>query len=121
MAKRKVLNGGTMPNKVEVSSNKVFVIDPFIGEWKDDELLLRFVNDCRADIMRKQPQKGDHKFYNVEYVGMKVNGWPQTYLIAKRDIERGEELMTYYGKEFSDAIRGGREEDELRRKRNEGE
>merc|ERR1711997_1318804 len=65
--------------------NKVFVIDPFIGDWKNNELLLRFVNDCRADIDDIEPTTEDKKYYNVEFVGMKVNGWPQTYLMAKRD------------------------------------
>merc|ERR1712150_54310 len=80
---------------------KVFVIDPFIGDWKSDELILRFVNDCRADIDKHKLSKEDERYYNVEYVGMKVNGWPQTYLVTRRDIKAGEELMTFYGKEFS--------------------
>eukprot|EP01084_Bolivina_argentea_P295920 509581_1 len=85
--------------------NKVFIIDPFVGDWKDNELLLRWVNDCRCDIFENiQPTKEDNKYYNVEYVGMKVNGWPQTYLVTKRDIKKGEELMTYYGEKFADAI-----------------
>ena len=96
--------------------NKTFIIDPFIGDWKNDELLLRYVNDCRADIDDTKPTKDDHKYYNVEFVGMKVNGWPQTYLIAKRDIKKGEELMTYYGTEFSNAITMKMEE-ETRKKR----
>jgi len=84
--------------------NKVFIIDPFIGDWKENELLLRYVNDCRADIDDSEPTIEDQRCYNVEFVGMKVNGWPQTYLIAKRDIKKGDELMTFYGTDFSNAI-----------------
>jgi len=95
--------------------NKIFIIDPFIGDWKNDELLLRFVNDCRADIDDMEPTTEDNKYYNVEFVGMKVNGWPQTYLMAKRDIKKGEELMTYYGADFSNAITMKLEEEERKR------
>mmetsp|Transcript_3004 Transcript_3004/g.5024 ORF Transcript_3004/g.5024 Transcript_3004/m.5024 type:complete len:473 (+) Transcript_3004:50-1468(+) len=95
----------------------IFVIDPFIGDWNNDELLLRYVNDCRADIDEIKPSKEDKKYWNVEFVGMKVNGWPQTYLIAKRDIKQGEELMTYYGHEFSHAISKKHEEDEKKKVR----
>jgi len=93
---------------------KVFIIDPFIGDWTGDELLLRYVNDCRADIENEEPTTQDSEFYNVEFVGMSVNGWPQTYLIAKRDIGQGEELMTYYGTEFSNAIATKCEEEKKR-------
>lgn len=97
--------------------DKVFIIDPFIGDWKNDELLLRYVNDCRADIDDKEPSSDDNRYYNVEFVGMKVNGWPQTYLIAKRDIKEGEELMTYYGTAFSDAITHKLEEEHRKKQR----
>merc|ERR1712154_528110 len=97
--------------------NKVFIIDPFIGDWKENELLLRYVNDCRADIDDSEPTIEDQRCYNVEFVGMKVNGWPQTYLIAKRDIRKGEELMTYYGTEFSNAIATKCEEENKRKAR----
>jgi len=98
----------------EATKPKVFIIDPFIGDWTGDELLLRYVNDCRADINCEEPTAQDSKFYNVEFVGMSVNGWPQTYLIAKRDIRKGEELMTYYGTEFSNAIATKCEEENKR-------
>ena len=113
-------NGVIKANEVEEEiPSKIFVIDPFIGDWKSDELILRFVNDCRADIDDKVPSEEDERYYNVEYVGMKVNGWPQTYLVTKRDIKQGEELMTYYGVMFSDAITRKLEEEEKKRKRKE--
>lgn len=83
---------------------KIFIIDPFVGEWGEDELMLRYVNDCRADINTPTPTTEDGKFYNVEFAGLSVNGWPQTFLMTRRDIKKGEELCTYYGDEFSNAI-----------------
>eukprot|EP01083_Nonionella_stella_P150635 480210_1 len=79
-----------------------FVVDPLIGDWRS---LLTFVNDCRRDIDRKEPNRDDCRYYNVEYVQVLVNGWPQTYLITKRDIKSGEELMSFYGSTFGDAIK----------------
>lgn len=83
---------------------KIFIIDPFIGEWGEDELMLRYVNDCRADINTPTPTTDDNQYYNVEFAGLSVNGWPQTFLMTKRDIKRGEELLTYYGDEFASAL-----------------
>jgi len=98
---------------------KIFIIDPFIGEWAEDELILRYVNDCRADINTPRPTAEDGEFYNVEFAGLNVNGWPQTFLVTKRDIKRGEELCTYYGPEFSTAIAMKCEADRQRRRKKE--
>ena len=46
----------------------------------------------------------DDQYYNVEFAGLTVNGWPQTFLMTKREIKSGEELMTYYGDEFASAL-----------------
>eukprot|EP01084_Bolivina_argentea_P224885 380168_1 len=90
--------------KIGVIESKWFVIDPKVGKWKNDELLMSFVNDCRQDIGKNKPTKKDNKFFNVEFVGVKVNGWPQTFLVTKRKVRKGEELMTFYGTDFSKAI-----------------
>ena len=90
-------------NRDEVPQ-KIFIIDPFIGEWAEDELLLRYVNDCRSDINTPTPTTDDDQYYNVEFAGLTVNGWPQTFLMTKREIKSGEELMTYYGDEFASAL-----------------
>eukprot|EP01083_Nonionella_stella_P020348 56422_1 len=87
----------------QIDESKWFVIDPQIGEFKD-KLLFRFVNDCRADIAVSEPTKEDKKHFNVEFVAMKVNGWPQTYLITRTKIKQGAELMTFYGSDFHNAI-----------------
>ena len=85
--------------------DKWFVVDPLIENEACNGLLFPFVNDCRMDIDKKEPTREDNKYFNVEFVGMSVNGWPQTYLIATRDIEKGEELQTFYGEIFGLAIK----------------
>lgn len=105
--------------KKEEILQKIFIIDPFIGEWGEDELMLRYVNDCRADINKPSPTTEDGKYYNVEFAGLSVNGWPQTFLMAKREIKKGEELLTYYGDEFANAIAMSVEADQIKKRKRE--
>merc|ERR1712154_270778 len=95
--------------EVEIPGNKekeMFVVDPFIaGNWNSNELLLPLINDCRANIYNPNPTEEDNKYFNLEFVTVNVNGWPQTYLITTRDIKKGEELQTFYGKDFSVALK----------------
>jgi len=103
----------------EEQLQKIFIIDPFIGEWGEDELMLRYVNDCRADITKTFPTAEDGKYYNVEFAGLNINGWPQTFLMTKREIKKGEELLTYYGDEFANAIQMKVEADQQKKRKKE--
>merc|ERR1712129_337485 len=117
--KRKRMRMGGQEKQSIIDETMMFIIDPLIGEWKPNELILRFVNDCRADIDEKKVTVEDERFYNVEYCGFKVNGWPQTYMIAKRDIDKGEMLMTSYGAAFPLALKTKNEEDLKKKERKE--
>eukprot|EP01084_Bolivina_argentea_P295919 509580_1 len=85
------------------NDNRTFVVDPFIIDG--DPLLVPFINDCRQNIDNMEPTDNDNLYYNIEFVGVKINGWTQTYLVTKRDIKKGEELMTYYGEIFGLAVK----------------
>eukprot|EP01083_Nonionella_stella_P060789 158558_1 len=105
--KKSKMNGDVM--------STCFVIDPFIVDGEDsNDVLLPFVNDCRADINHMEPTDEDRSYYNVEFVGVKINGWTQTYMITKRDIKKGEELQTYYGDVFGVAVRNKRQNEEAK-------
>merc|ERR1711933_167081 len=72
---------------------------------ENNRLLFPFVNDCRINIDKKTPTSTDKKYFNAEFVGMSVNGWPQTYLITTKHIKKGQELQTFYGEIFGLAIK----------------
>merc|ERR1712129_241916 len=93
----------------------MFVVDPLIDERRNN--LFPFVNDCRFDIDDKEMSEADEQYFNAEFVGMSVNGWPQTYLIATKDMKKGEELNAYYGEVFGLAIRNKMEDEKEKKRR----
>ena len=91
----------------DIKNDNKFIIDPFIDtiNWRSDNLLLLFINDCRANINDIYPTEEDNKYLNIQFVVMNVNGWPQTYLITTRAIQKGEELSLFYGERFGLALK----------------
>ena len=62
-----------------------------------------YINDPRRDFYGKGVvTKDDMKYWNVDFVVYYVNGWPRVFIITKRDVEAGEELMAYYNGSIND-------------------
>ena len=77
-----------------------------IDGWNmDRKSPLCFMNDCRKNIEIYQPTKNDLKHKNVEYVTIWKYGWPKIYAITINDIKAGNELLSYFGPMFSNAIK----------------
>merc|ERR1712154_138207 len=99
----KIFEGTAVECDHNIYSLDMVIEDAEIGKISKKEcnnLLFPFVNDCRMNIDNKEPTPSDMEYFNVEFVGICVNGWPQTYLIATKDIKKGTEISTYYGEIF---------------------
>ena len=85
-----------------------FVVDPYIENDDEDEKnnkLLTYINDCRLDIHQTQVSESDQKYWNVDFVGVVNNGWPQMFLITTRKIRAREELQAFYGPHYGVAVK----------------
>ena len=74
------------------------------------------MNDCRKNIKKnKEPTTDDLKYWNVEFVSVYVNGWPQVFAVSRREITLNQELAVYYGPSFAQILRVKKRYEEDRR------
>lgn len=79
---------------------KTLIIDGF--DYLENVLM--YINDCRKDISKQKPTSSDTKYWNVSFRTIYVNGWPQVFVMAKRDIQQGEKLAAYYGRSYGRCV-----------------
>ena len=104
-------NGGRLKHHVDT-----IVIDA-LGMKESIKCKLIYMNDCRENIKKnKEPTTNDYKYWNVEFVSVYVNGWPQVFAISRTAIKKNDELAVYYGPSFAQILRvKKRYEDDRRR------
>ena len=74
-----------------------------------------YLNDCRADISNEYPTEEDSQYWKVDFVNTEVNGYAMVFVVARCDIKKGEELLSWYGESYSGALQ---QQDEYERMRN---
>ena len=95
-------------NKSKTSNNNYpkIVIDALgFKEEEHKSNTLIYINDCRSDISSEQKSNDDTKFENVMFAKVALNGWPSIFVITKREIKKGEELLGFYGNDYYHALR----------------
>ena len=88
-------------NGMEVSHSCPIIID---GINAENQSILCFVNDIRRDITVSDPTEEDLEYKNVEFVKVLHYGLPKVYIVTTREIEEGEEIMSYFGAAFFNTI-----------------
>ena len=46
---------------------------------------------------------------NCEFITANINYWPSVFLIAIKDIKKGDQLWSYYGNEYQTAIENAKD------------
>merc|ERR1712154_12433 len=59
-----------------------------------------YMNDCRRNIMRSHRTAEDERVMNVRLIETKHNGWPKYFAVTTRNVPKGQELFTCYGKTY---------------------
>ena len=77
---------------IEVDGDGV-VIDPVDAGNESAAINDAIVRDGKS---KKRLLKGAHS-YNVDFLEVKHKGWPYLFLVAQRDIKKGDELFLDYG------------------------
>ena len=82
------------------------VIDP-LGLEDPDGLkpVVMMLNDCRADISSPDKTAADERAENVVFAKVSLNGWPTLFVITKRRVKAGEEILGFYGSDYWDALK----------------
>ena len=80
------------------------VIDP-LGLQSVDGVrpMVMLLNDCRADIAAPSKSAEDERAENVVFAKVSLNGWPTLFVITKRRVKAGEEILGFYGSDYWDA------------------
>lgn len=88
-------------------SGPKIVIDPLGLDANGNGLkpMVMMLNDCRTDISKAEKTKEDERAENVLFAKVSLNGWPSIFVITKRDIKAGEELLGFYGNDYWDALK----------------
>ncbi len=72
----------------------------------DDSTLLLYINDCRQNMVNNEvPSSDDEPWWNVEFVRVKLNGWPAIFVVTRREVSAGVELLGWYGHDYHVACR----------------
>ena len=58
---------------------------------------LLYMNDCRLNIEIETSTEQDEEYQNVKFMTVYIGNWPKILAVATRNIEEGEELLSYYG------------------------
>ena len=90
------------------TDKKKLTIDPRalgLGSGISKNNVLAYINDARKDIKMKKMTDDDLQFYNCEFVGARISGWPSLFVITNKDIKKGDALWSYYGPKYSDLIK----------------
>ena len=74
------------------------------GEGIPDYAILSWINDCRKNIYLKNLTNDDNNHLNCIFVTGLVNGWPSVFLVTTKTIEKNVQLLTDYGKDYSDTL-----------------
>ena len=90
-----------------------FVIDPLplqlnnsnFTQWQYNGIIFIYINDCRENIEKCKLSSKDEEFYNIEFVKVLINDWPQIYMITTKNIKAGKQLFTYYGNQLSEQVK----------------
>eukprot|EP01083_Nonionella_stella_P075094 203928_1 len=75
------------------------MIDPLEGGYRKYPLI--YINDCRKTLTEDALTDEDATVQNVKFIEATVQGWPSVFVVTKRDIQNGEELLLDYGKDYS--------------------
>ena len=86
----------------DLCTKQSMVIDGWAQRHKN---MMIFINDCRADIDLEVVAEEDMKYWNCSFRTVQVHGYPAVYVITRRDIKAGEELMVYYGEDYGKSVR----------------
>ena len=88
--------------KEKLSDNKVnHMMNIIMDGWNaENRSLLCYINDIRKDITNPDPADEDLEYKNIEFVKAYHYGIPKVFIITTKYIEKGEELMSYFGESF---------------------
>eukprot|EP01083_Nonionella_stella_P148537 470333_1 len=81
----------------EDGEERCVTIDPIEGH---KEFIGIYINDGRKDIYCEELSASDKKHINCTFFVARIYGWPTVFLIATKQIIKGEELLLDYGKNF---------------------
>eukprot|EP01084_Bolivina_argentea_P161534 281190_1 len=68
-----------------------------IGKNNTNYSKLLLIEDCRSDLTKCVTTKEDLTKENVLFVTIEINGWPSKWAIAKRNINKSEQLFGHFG------------------------
>ena len=71
-------------------------------QFSRSQNLMAFVNDCRMNISTKQLTAAEKKLCNCQFVKASVNGFPMIFLMTVNVISKGEQLLAFYGANYTD-------------------
>ena len=83
------------------------IIDPVslgFGKGLPNDHFVSRSNDCRKNIRINRIFKGDQARFNCEFVSVRVNGWPSIFLMTIKDVKKGNQLWSYYGSRYKNAM-----------------
>jgi len=78
--------------------------------------LLIYINDCRRDISQTGKSGEDEQAENVHFAKVSLNGWPSIFVVTKRDIMAGEQILGFYGNDYFQALKQFQTAQELQRR-----
>merc|ERR1712079_389856 len=91
-------------NEEEEDTVENLIFDPLLlsrvhSEHRESALMR--INDCRANIRKKEPSEEDNKRSNCEMISVLVNGWPTTFIRTTKRIDKNQALYFFYGGAYS--------------------
>ena len=78
-------------------------IDPIEANMAD--LVLLYINDIRSNLFEPEPADRDKELQNARFVVAKEYGWPTVFVVATKNIKKGDEVLVDYGDAYSVLLR----------------